>query len=165
MSDNSTHYDIAVIGAGVAGLSVAYFLAPHARVVVLEQEDQPAYHSSGRSAAMFIEGYENKAVQSLTLAGKGFFFHPPENFTEHALVTPAGGLTVAGPGEDTQLKRYLQNWQPTCPELTAITTQQARELVPILRESWLHAAAYDPSWHANRRPLTSKGNYTVRKCV
>lgn len=147
MTSNDTHFDIAVIGAGAAGLSVAYFLAPEARVVVLEREEQPAHHSSGRSAAMFIEGYENRVVQELTSAGKAFFFTPPAGFAEHDLVTPAGGLTVAGPGELGALQSYLDAWGPTCPELTDITPAECRDLIPILREDWVSGGAYDPSWH------------------
>jgi len=144
---NDTHFDIAVIGAGAAGLSAAYFLAPHARVVVLEREDQPAYHSSGRSAAMYIEGYENRVVQELTTAGRAFFFNPPQGFAEHALVTPAGGLTVAGSGEMPALNRYLEAWRSSCPDLHAITDSECREIVPILREEWVCGGAFDPSWH------------------
>ena len=47
----SEHYDIAIVGAGMAGASLAAELAPHARVVVLEGEDRPVYHTTGRSAA------------------------------------------------------------------------------------------------------------------
>ncbi|MDP1962193.1 MAG: FAD-dependent oxidoreductase, partial [Reyranella sp.] len=49
--------DVLIIGAGMAGASAAYFLAPHARVVVLERESQPGYHATGRSAAMYAESY------------------------------------------------------------------------------------------------------------
>ena len=42
--------DVVVIGAGVAGLGAGYFLSEQAKVIVLEQEDQPGYHSSGRSS-------------------------------------------------------------------------------------------------------------------
>ena len=52
-----TTYDYAVIGAGIAGASVAYRLSAAASVVVLEREAQPGYHSTGRSAAMFMETY------------------------------------------------------------------------------------------------------------
>ena len=147
MSSNETHFDVAVIGAGAAGLSVAYFLAPHVRLVVLEREDQPAYHSSGRSAAMYIEGYENRDVQALTRAGREFFFSPPAGFSEHDLVTPAGGLTVAGPGQLDALAKYLDAWRPTCPELTAISPAECRDKIPILREEWVSGGAFDPSWH------------------
>ncbi len=139
--------DIVVIGAGAAGLSAAYFLSADANVTVVEAEAQPAYHSSGRSAAMYIEGYENPEVQALTIAGKNFFFSPPEGFAEHALVTPCGGLTAAGPGEDEALQRYLSAWQKGCPELVKIGPEETRELVPLLRTDWITAAAYDPTWH------------------
>ncbi len=144
---NNTHFDIAVVGAGAAGLSVAYFLAPHARVVVLEREDQPAYHSSGRSAAMYIEGYENGVVQELTTAGREFFFEAPAEFSETPLVTPAGGLTVAGPTEQTALDKYLQTWTPSCPDLHAVSPAECMGIVPILREEWVQGGAFDPSWH------------------
>jgi len=140
-------YDIAIIGAGAAGLSVAYFLSEDARVVVLEAESQPAYHSSGRSAAMYIEGYENQVVRRLTQRGKGFFFTPPAGFGDTPLVTQAGGLTVAGPAEEPKLEKYLNTWQAHCPELERISIAQARDIIPILRTEWLSAAAYDPSWH------------------
>ncbi|MCR9261087.1 MAG: FAD-binding oxidoreductase [Pseudomonadaceae bacterium] len=142
-----TDYDIAIIGAGAAGLSVAYFLSEDARVVVLEAESQPAYHSSGRSAAMYIEGYENQVVRHLTQSGKNFFFAPPAEFSDTPLVTQAGGLTVSGPAEAPKLERYLNTWQPHCPELQPISVTQARDIIPILRTTWLSAAAYDPSWH------------------
>ena len=47
-------YDIAVIGAGIAGASVAAELAEYASVLLIEKENDPGYHSTGRSAAMFI---------------------------------------------------------------------------------------------------------------
>ena len=49
--------DIVIIGGGIAGLSVAARLAPHANVTLLEAEDQLGYHASSRSAAVFIEKY------------------------------------------------------------------------------------------------------------
>ena len=139
-------YDVAVIGGGVAGLSAAYFLSEHCDVLVLEREDQLAYHSSGRSAAMYIEGYENEVVQELTLAGREFFFHPPEGFSEYPLLGPCGGLTVGSMGELAKLDRYFEAWSLSCPELLRISRREATELVPILSDDWLGGAVYDPSW-------------------
>ena len=146
MSTDATHYDIAVIGAGVAGLSAAYFLSNDANVVVLERETQPAYHSSGRSAAMFIEGYENRVVSEITSDSADFFRTPPEGFADNPLLGPLGGMTAAGPGELDKLRRYLDVWQPRCAELKEITVEEARAMVPILRDDWLSGAAYDPTW-------------------
>ena len=49
--------DVIIIGAGIAGASAAHWLAPHARVLLLERESQPGYHATGRSAALFMESY------------------------------------------------------------------------------------------------------------
>src|SRR5216117_3573497 len=78
--------DFIVIGAGVAGASVAYFLARHARVVVLEREPHPGYHSTGRSAALLMETYGPEQVRALTRASRRFFENPPAGFVEHPLL-------------------------------------------------------------------------------
>ena len=148
MSDNHTQTDIIIIGAGAAGLSLGYFLAPHASVVIVEQEEQAAYHASGRSAALYIEGYENPVVQTLTRAGKEFFFTPPAGFAESALVKRVGGLTVAGKDELPQLSRYLKVWRPSCPDLEDVSPTEARDMVPILSAEWLGGATLDPTMHA-----------------
>ena len=87
--------DFLVIGAGMAGASVAYELAEAGRVVVLEREEAPGYHSTGRSAAMFLETYGNAMVRDLTVASRSFFAEPPAGFSESPLWTPRGTLTVA----------------------------------------------------------------------
>ena len=48
-------YDFIIVGGGIAGASAAYELAAHARVLVLERESQPGYHTTGRSAALFVQ--------------------------------------------------------------------------------------------------------------
>jgi D-arginine dehydrogenase len=70
--------DFLVIGGGIAGASVAHWLAPHARVILLEREAQPGYHSTGRSAALFMESYGTPQVRALTMASRAFLQHPPE---------------------------------------------------------------------------------------
>src|ERR1700742_4006536 len=86
----SLQADFIVIGGGIAGASVAYWLAPHARVVVLEREPQPGYHSTGRSAALFIETYGPEQVRALTRASRAFFENPAPGFAAHPLLTPRG---------------------------------------------------------------------------
>ncbi|MGV3481417.1 MAG: NAD(P)/FAD-dependent oxidoreductase [Sphingobium sp.] len=61
-------YDIAIVGAGIAGASLAAELAAHASVVMLEAEDSPGYHATGRSAAFWSETYGGPAIQPLTTA-------------------------------------------------------------------------------------------------
>lgn len=63
-----THYDVAIVGAGIAGASLAAAIAPHASVVLLEAEDLPGYHATGRSAAFWSETYGGPGIQPLTTA-------------------------------------------------------------------------------------------------
>ncbi|MEO5938178.1 MAG: FAD-dependent oxidoreductase, partial [Sphingomonas sp.] len=66
-------FDIAIIGAGIAGASLAAEVAPHARVLILEAEDVAGYHATGRSAAFWEETYGGPAIQPLTAASRELF--------------------------------------------------------------------------------------------
>ena len=79
----SAQYDVVVVGAGGAGMAAALFAAlDGARVLLLERESQPGYHSTGRSAALFMESYGTPQVRALTLASRDFLQHPPSGFTK-----------------------------------------------------------------------------------
>ena len=100
MSERSvTKVDFVIIGAGIAGASAAYWLAPHGKVVILERESHPGFHSTGRSAALYMASYGSAQVRALTLASKKFFDAPPQGFCAHPLLSPRGALTqpVLGP--------------------------------------------------------------------
>ncbi len=59
-------FDFAIVGAGIAGVSAAYHLAPHASVIVLEREHVAAYHTAGRSAALHSETYGSAEIRAIT---------------------------------------------------------------------------------------------------
>ena len=76
-----TRVDIAIVGAGIAGASLAAMIGTRAAVVLIEAESQPGYHSTGRSAAFWSESYGGPLVQPLTTASRawledGGFLHP-----------------------------------------------------------------------------------------
>src|SRR6476469_10321708 len=96
--------DFLVVGAGIAAASAGFFLAPHGRVLLLERESQPGYHSTGRSAALFMESYGTPQVRALTMASRAFFDNPPAGFAEHPLLSPRGALIVAEPGHEAELE-------------------------------------------------------------
>lgn len=133
MSGDEERWDVIVVGAGIAGLSLAGELAAGARVLVLEREAQSAYHASGRSAAVSVEPLSTDAVYALTRATTPFLERPPTDFSEHSLVTPRGFLVVARPGEEAGMDRYLADWSARCPALREIDEAEARSLVPVLR--------------------------------
>lgn len=133
MSSEEEDWDVIVVGAGIAGLSLAGELAAGARVLVLEREAQSAQHASGRSAAVSVEPLSTDAVFALTRATTPFLENPPTDFSEQPLVTPRGFLVLARPGEEAGLERYLADWSARCPALHEIDEHEARTLVPVLR--------------------------------
>ena len=84
--------DIIVIGAGIAGSSAAAELAADARVVLLEMEEQPGYHATGRSAAYFAAAYGSPVVRAVTACCERFFLTPPDGFSEAPLIHPRDGM-------------------------------------------------------------------------
>ena len=119
-----------VIGAGMAGASAAAFLAEHGPTVVLEAEDQPGYHTTGRSAASYIDTYGHPTVCALTRASRRFFWTPPEGFAEHPLVRPRAVLEIARPDQAGALARSLEGAGGS---LRPIGADEIRRLCPILR--------------------------------
>lgn len=141
----STHTnDFLILGAGIAGASLGYFLAPHGRCVMLERESQPGYHSTGRSAAQFIASYGPAQVRALSRASEPFFQNPPPGFAAAPLLTPRGLLTVAGPDEMHHLDEAWATLQQTSPRGRRLTAEEALARVPALRPEKVTAALFEP---------------------
>jgi len=138
------HADIIVLGAGMAGASLAGELGTQRRVVLIEVEDQPGRHATGRSAAMFFESYGNDTVRALTRASRGFLAHPPEGFAEVPLMSPRAAMIVADSESLPRLQeRYSGAGAPAT--MRRLAPAQALALVPILRRDWLAGAFLDDS--------------------
>ncbi|MGA0569112.1 NAD(P)/FAD-dependent oxidoreductase [Variovorax sp. VNK109] len=136
--------DFIVIGGGIAAASVGYWLAPHGRVVLLERESQPGYHSTGRSAALFMESYGTQQVRALTMASRAFLSEPPEGFTEHPLLSPRGAMMVASLGQDEGLAEHWDILRAMTPRARLLDAAGTCELVPVLRKEKLLGAVLEP---------------------
>jgi len=136
-------FDVIVIGAGIAGASAAYFLAGPRRVLVLEAEAQPGYHTTGRSAAVFAPSYGNRDVRALTLASRDFFARPPAGFADHPLLVPRGALWIARRDQIAALERLEAAVALQVP-LQREDGEFARARVPVLRASYVEACLWDP---------------------
>lgn len=137
--------DFIIIGGGIAGASSGFWLSPHGKVIVLERESHPAYHSTGRSAALFTAAYGTPQVRALTQASRAFFDNPPSGFCEHPLLTPRGEMTVDFTGDAAELNNQYLSAKATVPEMQLLTADEACARLPILRREKVHGAIYDPS--------------------
>lgn len=132
-------FDVVVIGAGIAGASIAAHLAEHARVRLLEMEDRPGRHSTGRSAAQFSELYGNDAIRALSRASREFFFAPPPGFCVPRLVTPRPVLMVASEAQRDSLERIARTAADGGP-VESLDLAAALELCPVLKTDRLSGA-------------------------
>jgi len=148
--------DFLVVGAGVAGAGVAWALAsafegkpsaspsPGARIVLLEREAQPGYHSTGRSAAVFSETYGNDTIRALTRASRAFFERPPEGFSEHPLWSRRAWLYVARADQLAQLDAWYAHARTLVPELERLDAVQTLHRAPLLREGYAAGSVLEP---------------------
>lgn len=136
-------YDYLIIGAGISGASAACELAPDGKVLMLEAESAPGYHSTGRSAALFTRNYGNPVVRRINQASHGFFLNPPPGFCDRPLLTARGALTVAPHGQVTGLDAILA-LSTTGHEIAHVSAARALELAPLLRAERVASAAYEP---------------------
>ncbi|MBO9711349.1 FAD-dependent oxidoreductase [Sphingomonas sp.] len=119
-----SRFDIAIVGGGIAGASLAAELAGQAKVAVLEMESQPGYHSTGRSAAFWSETYGGPFVQPLTTASGPLL----EGYLE-----PLGSLHIARGDERAAVDSELAAFSESGVQLDLV---DPRERIPGLREQW-----------------------------
>ncbi|PTU33094.1 NAD(P)/FAD-dependent oxidoreductase [Stenotrophobium rhamnosiphilum] len=135
-------FDVIVIGAGIVGAGVAAELGAGVRAAVLEQEAQPGYHTTGRSAAVFAESYGGETVRALSRASRSFLTSPTAGFTNTTLLTPRGFLFVAREDQLSGLETFADQADM---RLTAkrLTLPQAFERMPLLRPEYVAGALLD----------------------
>jgi D-arginine dehydrogenase len=136
--------DVVVIGAGIAGAAAAAHLAERRRVVLLERESQPGYHSTGRSAALFTETYGNLAIRTLTKASRAFYEAWAEDFAEHPILSPRGAMLFATLGQEAALDELWEELAPRDPRIRRLDAAETRRVVPVLRPDQVIGAVHEP---------------------
>lgn len=133
-------YDYVIIGAGIAGASLAYRLQGRGSTLVVEAENQAGYHSSGRSAAMFMETYGTATIRALTRASKAFFECPPHLFCEHHVMTPRGVLYIARDDQEQLFNDTLLGLQQAGARVNTVSAEEVLKRVPCIRPEGLIGA-------------------------
>ena len=126
----------------MAGAGVAYELSAHASVLVLERESAHGYHTTGRSAALYIETYGNAAIRALTRASRAFFEAPPEGFCSYPLLTPRGCLTIGRADQAQALASAMADAQGA---MEPLSREAVLALVPSLRPGYVAAGLLEPT--------------------
>ncbi|HEY0621454.1 FAD-binding oxidoreductase [Sphingomonas sp.] len=136
-----SRYDIVIIGAGIAGASLAAQVAPHARVLLLEGEEQPGYHATGRSAAFWSETYGGPDIQPLSIASAPFLRDPAADMGGESFLGPRGQLFIATRADRHVLDRFAAAFAAAGVTLSE-TDPVAR--CPGLRPEWTEGL-WDPT--------------------
>jgi D-arginine dehydrogenase len=139
--------DIAIIGAGIAGASLGHALLSRAAglsVLILEAEEAPGYHTTGRSAAFYAETYGGPDVQPLTTASKAFFQKPPAGFADVAILSPRGALHVAHAEGLQSLDALEAEFEQGRVAFQRLAPEGVMAKAPFLRPEWATTAIWEP---------------------
>lgn len=134
--------DIAVIGGGIAGASLAWAAAAGCRVLLLERESQAGYHSSGRSAALFSETYGNAVVRALSTSSRKFLQAPPEEFAGFVLTRPRGAMHVGRPGQEAAIRSLAEALAALVPSVRELGAADTVSRFPVLHR--VGGAVFEP---------------------
>ncbi len=138
------HAQVLIIGAGIAGASLAWRLARAGqRVQLIEREAQPGMHSTGRSAAMFMESYGPPGVRALTRASRDFYLHPPAGFADVPLLTPRRALFVATAAQRAALEAMQAELAASGTALKLLNSEQITQMAPALRAGLFESGLLD----------------------
>ncbi len=138
------HYDFVIIGAGIAGASMGWELAGQRRVLLLERESQPGYHTTGRSAALYSATYGTPNIRALTRASRAFYDAPPPEFGGAPILTPRGVVYLAGPDQLDLLDAAYAEILPLNPGVRRLTRDELLAELPCLRPEAVAAGMSEP---------------------
>jgi D-arginine dehydrogenase len=122
-------FDICIVGAGIAGASLAAAIGSRARVLLIEGEERPGYHTTGRSAATWHQSLGDSLVQPLTEASGAFL-------REHGFLSDRGALTIARKGEEARLYAFAETCSNSGMRMDLLDRAGLDARIPGLRPEW-----------------------------
>jgi D-arginine dehydrogenase len=137
-------FDVAIIGGGIAGFSLAHYLAPHRKVLILEQEDAFGYHSTARSAAEFAFRFHTPLVGKLAALSFPFLSNPPQGFSAVPLLLERGMILIASGEKRARLDEVFATESANTDRLRLLGRDEVLAAVPILNPEFFASAFFDP---------------------
>ncbi len=163
--------DVLIVGAGFAGAATAFHLGElfPGSILVVESENQPGLHASGRNASMVTQGAPSGPVRQLLAASRSFY-------QQHASATgfnQTGSLTLGS----TPALEELQD--PKLFDSQIRSPTETRRQIPLLEGHSWEGALWTPSdgvmnirrllqyyiETARRRGVTFRYDVSVRQIV
>ena len=132
-------FDVVIVGAGIAGASIAAEIATEKSVLLLEAESMAGYHSTGRSAAFWTETYGGPAIQPLTSASGPFLLAPPPEFSETSLLHPRGALHLGQKADSEATNAMLSDFARSGVALEKLDVSGVSPHISGLRPRWSEA--------------------------
>lgn len=127
----SSSVDVAVVGAGIAGVSAAWWVAQAgATVAIVEREPHPALHASGRSAGVLSQTSGHPLVCALTTASRTFFEMPPVGFTFDTLTHPRGLVWIGREDDAVALDALAEAGARQRSSVRRLEVSETRALLP-----------------------------------
>ena len=171
--------DILIVGAGIAGASLAAEVAPYARVTLIEAEDMPGRHATGRSAAFYDESYGGPGVQPLTSASGPLLRTPEPALGADSFLRPRGGIILGRTGDAAAMAAMAAAFAGTGVALESVGRAELAQRLPGLRAEWtqgflqpqcedidvaaLHQACLAAARRAGANILTRAGLVSARR--
>ncbi|MGV7120558.1 NAD(P)/FAD-dependent oxidoreductase [Sphingopyxis sp. 550A] len=132
--------DVLIVGAGIAGASLAAALAPYRRILMIEAEDVPGYHATGRSAAFWQETYGGPGIQPLSIASFDDLQNPPSEFSARGFLSPRTAVNLARRGDAAAVDAFVAGFAAGGVPMERMSATGIARLVPGIRPEWSEAA-------------------------
>ena len=132
--DKKSNFEMIIIGCGIAGASLAYFLAERGMtdILILEREEQPGYHSTGRSAAVLVEFDLVPSLLQLKLLGGRFLRNPPSGFSESTLLQRSGILIMFQGALWEQVRQMIPGLRQSGAVVDILSQEETASMIPVL---------------------------------
>lgn len=130
-----TDVDVIIVGGGIAGASLGAELAPSRSVLLLEMEDHPGYHATGRSVAFWEESYGGPSVQPLTTASGPLMQSPDPEFSDRSFLSPRGAIHIGTQDSATLRDAMLRDFGDTL-AFRPMDAPALKAAIPGLRSQW-----------------------------